>query len=69
MVVGWVRNGQPVAAVGSTTGGRFSAARVLSTTAYALDLTVAFGPRRDALAAWTQGTLTPSVVAAGYQAP
>jgi hypothetical protein len=69
VVVGWVRNGQPVAAVGSAARGRFGAARVLSPTAYALDLTVAFGPRREALAAWTQGTLDPSVVAAGYQVP
>jgi hypothetical protein len=69
VVVGWVRNGQPVAAAGSAAGGRFGAARVISPTTYAFDLTVAFGPRRDALAAWTQGTLDPSVVAADYRAP
>jgi hypothetical protein len=69
VVVGWVRNGQPVAAVGSAAGGRFGAVQALSPTTYGLDLTVAFGPRRDALAAWTQGTLNPSIVAADYQAP
>ena len=69
VVVGWVRNGQPVAAVGSTAGGRFGAVQTLSSTTYALDLTVTFGQRRDALAAWTQGTLNPSVVAADYRAP
>lgn len=69
VVVGWVRDGHPVAAVGSAASGRFGSARVLSPTTYALDLTVAFGPRRDALAAWTQGTLNPSVVAADYRAP
>lgn len=69
VIVGWVRNGQPVAVVGSAAGGRFGPVQALSPTTYALDLTVAFGPRRDALAAWTQGTLSPSVVAAGYRAP
>lgn len=69
VVVGWVRNGNPVAAVGSAAGGRFGPVQVLSSTVYALDLTVAFGPRRDALAAWTQGTLNPSVVAADYHVP
>ncbi len=69
VVVGWVRNGNPVAAVGSAGGGRFGPVQVLSPTVYALDLTVAFGPRRDALVVWTQGTLNPSVVATDYHAP
>lgn len=68
VVVGWVRSGHPVAAVGALASGRFGVTRVLSATVYALDLTVAFGPRRDALVAWTQGTLNPSVVAADYRA-
>jgi len=65
-LVGWVRSGHPVAAVGSAASGRFGAPRVLSASVYALDMTVAFGPRRNALAAWTQGTLNTSVVAAAY---
>jgi hypothetical protein len=69
VVVGWVRSGHPVAVVGSAANGDFGVTRVLSASAYALDMTVAFGPRRDALAAWTQGTLDPSVVAASYRAP
>jgi hypothetical protein len=69
VVVGWVRNGNPVAAVGSAANGRFGPVQVLSSSAYALDLTVAFGPRREALAVWTQGTLNPSLVAAEYRAP
>jgi hypothetical protein len=68
VVVGWVRSGHPVAAVGSASGGRFGNVRVLSASVFALDLTVAFGPRRDALVAWTQGTLNPSVVADDYHA-
>ncbi len=69
VVVGWVRAGHPVAAVGSASSGRFGAAHVLSASTFALDLTVAFGPGHDALVAWTQGTLNPSVVAADYRAP
>lgn len=66
VLVGWVRAGHPVAAAGTAAAGRFGAPRVLSASVYALDMTVAFGPRRNALAAWTQGTLNPSVVAAAY---
>ncbi len=61
VVVGWVRDGHPVASVG------FGSPSVLSTTTFATDETVAFGPRNQALAAWTQGTLNPSVVAAAYR--
>jgi hypothetical protein len=56
-----------MAAVGSVSSGRFGKSRVLSSSIYALDMTVAFGPRRDALAAWTQGTLNSSVVGADYR--
>jgi hypothetical protein len=66
VVVGWVRDGHPVAAVGSASSGRVGAARVLSPSTFALDETVAYGPT-GALAAWTQGTLNPSVVAATYR--
>jgi hypothetical protein len=66
-LVGWVRGGQPMAAVGAAGSGRFGAARALSATLFAYDLTVAFGPGRDALAAWSQGTLNPSVVGAAYR--
>jgi hypothetical protein len=64
-VLGWVRSGQPVAAVGSA-GGHFGATRTLSSTAFAADITVAWGPRANVLAAWTQGTLNPSLVAAQF---
>lgn len=67
VIVGWVRAGHPVAAVGSASSGRFSTVHVLSASTYALDVTVGYGPRRDALVAWTQGTLNPSVVAVDYR--
>jgi hypothetical protein len=65
-LVGWVRFGHPVAAVSQPASGRFGPTQVLSPTIYALDLAVSFGPKREGLAAWTQGTLAPSVVAAAY---
>lgn len=66
VVVGWVRAGHPVAAVGPARSGHFGPVRVLSPSVYAFDETVAYGPT-GALAAWTQGTLNPSVVGAAYR--
>jgi hypothetical protein len=65
-LVGWLRLGHPVAAVSQPASTRFGPTQVLSPTTYALDLAVSFGPKREGLAAWTQGTLAPSVVAAAY---
>jgi hypothetical protein len=66
-IVAWIRSGRPMAAVGSARNRRFGATRTLSSRAqFASDLTVAYGPRRTALAAWSQGTLSPSVVGAAY---
>ena len=66
VLVGWVRGGKPVAATAAGTGRRFGAPVTLSSTTFALDLTVSFGPGRQGLAAWTQGTLNPSVVGSAY---
>jgi hypothetical protein len=68
MLVGWVAGGHPLAAVAGSPSAPFGAPRVLSSTVYALQETVAFGPAGQALAAWTQGTLDPSVVGA-FDAP
>ena len=62
LVAGWARRGNPVASVG------FGPPTVLSRTAYAYAVTVAYGPKRVALASWDQGTLNPSVVASAYRA-
>ena len=66
VLVGWVGAGKPVAATAASAGGRFGAPATLSSTTFALDLTVAFGSGGAGLAAWTQGTLNPSVVGAAY---
>ncbi len=55
-----------MAATASSAGGRFGGPVTLSSTTFALDLTVAFGAGGAGLAAWTQGTLNPSVVGAAY---
>jgi len=61
VVIGWARGGHPVASVG------FGSPSVLSSTTFATDTTVAFGPTNVALVTWIQGTLNPSVVAAAYR--
>ncbi len=66
VLVGWVRFGRPVVMAGTVGAARWRAPHVLSSTRYAYDLTLAFG-RRGALAAWTQGTLNPSLVGAAYR--
>ncbi|HWD73562.1 MAG TPA: hypothetical protein VG371_00390 [Solirubrobacteraceae bacterium] len=61
-LVGWIRAGDPVAAVQALPGQGFGPPTVLSRAGYALDIAVAAGPQHEALAAWSQGTLNPSVV-------
>jgi hypothetical protein len=69
VVAGWISAGRPVASVEAAPGRGFGAPTPLSSTTFALDIAVGFGPKRRALAAWTQGTLNPSVVGAAYTGP
>lgn len=62
-VVGWIRGSDPMAATEARPGRGFGRASVLSRAGYALDITVAAGRGRQAMAAWSQGTFNPSVVA------
>ncbi len=62
-VIGWIRGGNPMAATQAAAGRGFGTAATLSRTGYALDIAVAAARGRQALAAWSQGTLNPSVVA------
>jgi hypothetical protein len=66
VIAGWVRGGQPVACAGSARQRSLGTVQALSSSPYAYDLTVAYGPGRTALAAWSQGTLNPSLVGAAY---
>lgn len=63
-LVAFTRGGHPEAALRGGAQGRFGAATRLSPTTYAYDMAVAYGAGGRAMAAWTQGTLNPSVVSA-----
>jgi hypothetical protein len=63
-LVGWVSGGHVFAADQSRAGVRFGPVERVSATNYAADLTIAFARGAGALAAWTQGTLNTSVMAA-----
>lgn len=66
-LVGWIDgSGHVLASSRHGADGRFGSAKTVSSAGLAADLTLAFGPSDQALAAWTQGTVAPSVVAAYY---
>jgi hypothetical protein len=67
-LVAWVSSGHVLASSHTRRGARFGRTRTVSTTNFASDLTLAFGPAKTALAAWTQGTFQPDVVGAAYGA-
>lgn len=67
-LVAWVQGGHVIAAQAPRGAPRFDRPRIVSLTSYAADLTVAFGPKSQALAAWTQGTLAQSVMGAVFNA-
>lgn len=64
-LVGWIDRGRVLAAARGRRAPRFSPARVVSGTNSAMDLTLGFGPA-GALAAWSQGTFTETVMAAVF---
>jgi hypothetical protein len=63
-VVGWVHNGRVVAAEHRLAARRFAAARSVSSAADDSDLAIAFAPDGKATAIWTQGSISPSLMAA-----
>jgi hypothetical protein len=60
----WVAQGHVIASEAGRTASGFARPRLVSATNFAADITLAFGPKTQALAAWTQGTLNQSVVGA-----
>lgn len=64
-IAAWIRGGDPMAAVQPAPGGRFGRPGVLSRAGYALNISVAAG-RHSAVAAWSQGTLHPSIVGTAF---
>jgi hypothetical protein len=65
-LLGWVSQGHVFAAEARPGASQLGPARIVSRTGFAADLTLAFGPARQALAAWTQGTVAQSVMGAVY---
>ncbi|MDQ6605138.1 MAG: hypothetical protein M3Z06_01150 [Actinomycetota bacterium] len=66
-LVGWIDQGHVLAAVAKPGALRFGATRTVSSTGFGADLTTAFAPSGDALAVWTQGTRSESVIGAIYR--
>jgi hypothetical protein len=67
-LIGWSTQGHVLAAVARAGAGRFGPTKTVSNTGFAADITTAFAPSGDALAVWTQGTLSESVLGAVYRA-
>jgi hypothetical protein len=67
-LLGWIRDGHVLAAQARSGAHRFGSTRTVSATTFATDLSLAFGPSGQALAAWTQGTLAQAVMGAVYSA-
>jgi hypothetical protein len=65
-LLGWVRSGHVLAAVARPRARTFTSAHTVSSTNFATDLTLGFGPLGKALAVWTQGTLQQTVMGAVY---
>jgi hypothetical protein len=66
-LLGWIHAGHVVAAALGRGASRLSHTTVVSHTSFAADLTLGFGPKGDALAVWSQGTLSPEIVGAAYK--
>jgi hypothetical protein len=66
-LVGWISAGHVLAAELRPHGTRFLAAHVVSTTNYAANLALTFGPAGAAIATWSQGTFAPDVVGAVFR--
>ena len=68
-LLGWVSQGHVLAAEARPGASRLGPARIVSPTGFAANLSLSFGPARQALAVWAQGTLAQSVIGAVYSAP
>jgi hypothetical protein len=67
-LVGWIDHGQVRVAAHDPRRSRFGSPVTIAGSTLASDLALAFGPKRNALAAWTQGDLAPELMGAAYSA-
>jgi hypothetical protein len=65
-LVGWIHHGHVLVADLRRRAKKFAPFHTVSSTDFAADLTLGFGPAGDALASWSQGTLAPDVIGAVY---
>ena len=66
-LAGWISGGHVLAAELRPHATRFLGAHVVSSTTFAANLALTFGPAGEAVAAWSQGTLAPDVVGAVFR--
>ncbi len=66
-LAGWIAGGHVLAAELRPHATRFLGAHVVSSTTFAANLSLTFGPAGAAIAAWSQGTLAPDVVGAVFR--
>jgi len=66
-LAGWTGSGHVMAAELRPRASRFLSAHVVSSTVYASNLSLTFGPAGAAIAAWSQGTFAPDVVGAVFR--
>jgi hypothetical protein len=60
-LLGWINQGHVLVAQAHPRARGFGSPQTVSATNFGADLALAFGPAREALAVWTQGTLAQSV--------
>jgi hypothetical protein len=65
-LLGWVHAGHVLATAASLPRRGFGKVQTVSSTNFATDLTLGFGPIGQALAVWTQGTLQQTLMGAVY---
>ncbi len=63
-LLGWIGFGHVYAVAAGPRSSSFGALHEVSGANYAADLAIEFGPKRQAIATWTQGTFTPSLLGA-----
>lgn len=68
VLVGWIAGGRVLASGKRSANAAFDSPHAVSLGRYAHDLALRFGPRSEAIAAWTEGTLSPSLLGAVYPA-
>ncbi|MGZ4230361.1 MAG: hypothetical protein ACXVEW_09300 [Solirubrobacteraceae bacterium] len=66
-LVGWIDGGRVLAAARARRARAFAPTRVVSRTNSAMDLTLGFEPSGSAMAAWSEGTFTETVMGAVFK--